>query len=359
MSDTDDSEKEFDPTPQKLEQARKRGELVRSNEITVAATYTGLLIAFLGMSGFSVSRFGGTAAQIIEQAGPLSEQVFKGGSAVIGPLLARFAVAVLPWLLVPAALVLVSLMAQRAIVFAGSKLEPKLSRINPIANAKQKFGRSGLFEFVKSFVKLAIISVFLGTFLVRKSGVVLATQRQEAAQVIAVLGQLVVQFLALVMLVAVVFGAIDYLWQYFEFMRRNRMTRKELMDEMKQSEGDPHLKQQRRQKGIEIATKQMLQDVAEADVVIVNPTHYAVALKWSRASGRAPICVAKGVDEIARRIREIAMESGVPIHSDPPTARALFAAIDVGDEIRPEHYKPVAAAIRFAEKLRKAAKKRL
>lgn len=358
MSDNDDSEKEFEPTPQKLEQARKRGELVRSNEIAVAAAYAGLLIALIGMSDFSIARFGSTATQIFEQAGPLSEQVFKGGSAIIGPLLARFAVAILPWLTIPATLVLASLLAQRAIVFAGSKLEPKLSRINPVANAKQKFGRSGLFEFAKSFVKLAIISLILGWFLIRKSAVVLATQRQEAVQAIATLGQLIVQFLALIMLVATVFGAVDYLWQYFDFIRRNRMTRKELMDEMKQSEGDPHLKQQRRQKGIEIATRQMLTDVAEADVVIVNPTHYAVALKWNRASGRAPICVAKGVDEIARRIREIAMESGVPIHSDPPTARALFAAIDIGDEIQPEHYKPVAAAIRFAEKLRKAAKRR-
>lgn len=359
MSDTDDSEKEFDPTPQKLEQARQRGELIRSSEITVAATYAGLLVAFLGISEFSISRFGGTATILIEQAGPLSEQIFKGGSAVIGPLLSRFALAVLPWFLVPAAFVLASLMAQRAIVFAGSKLEPKLSRINPIANAKQKFGRNGLFEFAKSFVKLAIISLILGVFLTDKFSIVLVTQQQEAIQVIMILGQLIAQFLTLIMVVAAAFGAIDYLWQYFEFMRRNRMTRKELMDEMKQSEGDPHLKQQRRQKGIEIATRQMLADVAKADVVIVNPTHYAVALKWNRASGRAPVCVAKGVDEIARKMREIAMESGVPIHSDPPTARALFAAIEIGHEIQPEHYKPVAAAIRFAEKLRKAAKRRL
>ena len=134
------------------------------------------------------------------------------------------------------------------------------------------------------------------------------------------------------------------------------MTRKELTDEMKQSEGDPHLKAQRRQKGMELAMRQSVPDTAKADVVIVNPTHYAVALKWDRASGRAPVCLSKGVDAIAARIREIAAENAVPVHSDPPTARALFAAIEIGEEIRPEHYKPVAAAIRFAEKMRKAAR---
>ena len=161
----------------------------------------------------------------------------------------------------------------------------------------------------------------------------------------------------LVALIAAVIGAIDYLWQRAEHLRRNRMSRKELMDEMKQSEGDPHMKSQRRQRGVEIATKQMVADTAKADVVIVNPTHYAVALQWKRESRRPPVCLAKGVDEVAARIREVAMEHGVPIHSDPPTARALHATIDIGQEIHPDHYKSVAAAIRFAEKMRQKAKK--
>ena len=134
------------------------------------------------------------------------------------------------------------------------------------------------------------------------------------------------------------------------------MTHEELKEETKRSEGDPHIKQQRRQRGQEIATNRMLLDVDGADVVIVNPTHYAVALKWTRTPGSAPKCVAKGVDEIAARIRERASEAGVPIHQDPPTARAVHASVEVGDEIQPEHYIAVAAAIRFAEDLRKTAK---
>jgi flagellar biosynthetic protein FlhB len=136
------------------------------------------------------------------------------------------------------------------------------------------------------------------------------------------------------------------------------MSRKELMDETKDSEGDPVMKQQRRQRAYDIATNRMMADVPKADVVIVNPRHYAVALRWDRTAGGAPVCVAKGVDEVALRIRTVAMEAGVPIRQDPPTARALHASVEIGAEIRPEHYRPVAAAIRFAEAVRKRARRK-
>jgi flagellar biosynthetic protein FlhB len=155
-----------------------------------------------------------------------------------------------------------------------------------------------------------------------------------------------------------VIGAIDYFWQYFEHIRTNRMSHKELTDEMKESEGDPYMKNERRRRGIDIALNRMIADVAKADVVVVNPTHYAVALKWARDQGSAPICVAKGVDEIAARIRAAAAEAGVPVHRDPPTARAIHATVELGAEIRPEHYRAVAAAIRFAERMRERARHR-
>jgi flagellar biosynthesis protein FlhB len=162
----------------------------------------------------------------------------------------------------------------------------------------------------------------------------------------------------LVLLVAVTIGGADFLWQKFSHLKRNRMSRKDLMDEMKDSEGDPHVRAQRRQRAQEVANNRMLQDVATADVVVVNPTHYAVALKWKRGSRTAPICVAKGVDEVAARIRERAALAGVPVHSDPPTARAVYAGVKIGEQIRPEHYRAVAAAIRFAEAMRGRARRR-
>lgn len=152
------------------------------------------------------------------------------------------------------------------------------------------------------------------------------------------------------------FAVIDLLWKRLEYLRRQKMSRKELQDEYKENEGDPHFKAARRQKGVDIVMHSMLADVEKADVVIVNPTHYAIALEWKRGSGRAPVCLAKGVDEVARRIRQRADEHKVPIWSDPPCARALYASVDIGEEIRAEQFAPVAAAIRFAEVMRRKAR---
>ena len=152
-------------------------------------------------------------------------------------------------------------------------------------------------------------------------------------------------------------GAVDWLWEWGQHRRQNRMSRQELMDETKSSEGDPHIKQQRRARAQAIAMNQMLADVPKADVIVVNPTHYAVALRWDRAGGGVPICVAKGVDEIAHRIRAVAAEAGVPVFSDPPTARSLHAMIEIGAPIHPDHFRAVAAAIRFADLIRAKARK--
>jgi len=359
MSEEDDESREFDPTPQKIEQARKRGDLVRSAEVTVAAVYGGIVIAALAFGQASLERFGTLSSVMLDQADTLSTEFLHGGSSpMLGGLLWQVTLALAPWVVIPAVVVLLALIAQRAIVFAPDKVMPKGNRIDPITNFGQKFGRIGLFEFLKSFVKMVVIAFILGKFLMRELPAILLTQRMDAPMVSSLVAQLIVEFLLLMLLLAGVIAAIDYLWQQMQFLRRNRMTRKELMDEMKQSEGDPHVKSQRRQKAIEIATRQMVSEVAKADVVIVNPTHYAVALKWERGAKRAPVCIAKGVDEIAARIREVASESGVPIHSDPPTARMLYANVEIGDEIKPEHYRPVAAAIRFAEKMRRRSRER-
>jgi flagellar biosynthetic protein FlhB len=207
--------------------------------------------------------------------------------------------------------------------------------------------------FAQSAGKLVLVSLLLGLFMVRHADIILMSMHLTPGQSSAAMLQILMDFLFLILLIAVVIGAGDYFWQINLHSFRNRMSRKELMDEMKDSEGDPMVKHQRRQRGQEIANNRMLQDVARADVIIVNPTHYAVALKWQRSDRTAPICLAKGVDEIATRIREKAAESGVPMHSDPTTARALHATVEIGAPIRPEHYRAVAAAIRFSEAMRK------
>ena len=193
---------------------------------------------------------------------------------------------------------------------------------------------------------------------IRKVPVILATMSLSPEFVTVMLLELCLGFMLIVLVISMVIGGVDYLFQHNEHIRKHRMSRKELTDEAKEQEGDPHFKQKRRQRAQEIALSQMLGDVPKADVIIVNPTHYAVALKWDRLRGGAPICVAKGVDDVAAKIREIANENSVPVHRDPPTARALYATIDIGAEIWPEHYKVVAASVRFAETMREKMKNR-
>ena len=235
-------------------------------------------------------------------------------------------------------------------------MRPKLSRINPLQNAKNKYGLSGLFEFVKSFAKLLLYSLLLGAFLAFRLSDMAGAVHAEPHIVGALMVQMLVEFMSVALLIALAIGAVDYVWQYFDHLRKNRMSHKEIRDEHKQHEGDPHMKQERRQRATKIASEQMMAEVPQADVVIVNPTHFAVALKWSRLPGAAPVCVAKGADHIALAIRELAYSSGVPVRHDPPTARALFATTAIGQEISPDHYRAVAAAIRFAETMRRRAR---
>ncbi|GHE97626.1 flagellar biosynthesis protein FlhB [Aliiroseovarius zhejiangensis] len=357
MSGTeDDDSKQHEPTQKKLDDARKRGEVARSADLNTATSYLALLLIAVSLGAASLKGVGALLSGLLARPDQLAEQVFRGGAPFSASLLVGLGQYLAPWFIAPAAAVLLLVIATRSFVVAPEKLQPKLSRLSLMSNAKNKFGRSGLFEFAKSFAKLTIYALVLGIFLWVKLPEILSTLTLSAGMATVVLLELSVTFFALVLLIAFIIGGIDYVWQYHEHLRKNRMSHKDLMDEIKQNEGDPHMKGQRRQKGYAIAMNQMLADVPDADVVVVNPTHYAVALKWSRMPGAAPICVAKGVDEVAARIRELASENGVPIHSDPPTARALHATVEIGEEIPPDHYKAVAAAIRFAEKMRSRAR---
>ncbi len=352
----DDSEKNHEPTARRLEQAREKGDIVRSADLNMAAGYAGLTLAFLGLGAAALIAAGQSAMVLLDQSDHLSRLVFDGAAAPVGGMISSIGWIFAPFFLVPAGVVLLALLGQRGLVFSPDKVMPKWSRLSPLATAKQKFGRDGLFEFAKSAAKLTIISAMMAWFLADHGDQILGTLYLSPAMGTSVLARLMVDFLVLVVLVSAAIAGLDYAWQYSQHMQRNRMSRQEMIDENKDQEGDPHTKAQRRQRAFDLATNQMLTDVPKADVIIVNPTHYAVALKWDRGSRRAPICVAKGVDEIAARIREKAAEAGVPMHRDPPTARALHASVKVGQEIGADQYRAVAAAIRFAENMRQRAR---
>jgi flagellar biosynthetic protein FlhB len=354
----DESDKEHEASQQKLDRARKDGDIPKSTDLQTAVATGGFLLAIFSFGAWAVERSGSAGMVLLDQADRLSSLVTAGGSGPVAGILMAVAGPPLALLLLAPVLVLALLVATRGFVVAPSKLAPKLSRISPISTAGHKFGIEGLVEFAKSAVKLCLVSLILYYFIAARLEEILASLYLTPAMSGALMARLTLHFLAIVFLVQLAIGGVDFLWQVFQHRQRLRMSRKEMMDEYKESEGDPHLKAARRQRAQEVASNQMLSDVATANVVVVNPTHYAVALRWDRAKGGAPVCVAKGVDEVARKIRERAAEHGVPIHSDPPTARAIHATVEIGQEIRVEQYRAVAAAIRFADAMRKKARRR-
>lgn len=355
--DSSEEDKQYEPSQKKLDDARKKGEVPRSTDLITAAGYAGMLIAILITGAGAVEKTGTALQVLLGRADGLSDLIFSGGGSAISMGLAMaIGSALLPWALLPFCFALLSVIIQRALIFAPTKLEPKLSRISPIKGFSNKFGRAGLFEFFKSFLKLTIYSLVLGIYLWIQLPIILGTSLLTPGIILAEMMRLCIVLFAIVLIIAFALGAMDFLFQRADHLRKHRMSRKELTDEQKDAEGDPMMKAQRRQKAIEMAMNKMLADVPTADVIVVNPTHYAVALKWERGSGKAPLCVAKGTDEIAARIREIAMEHAVAIHRDPPAARAVFDTVNIGEEIRPEHYQAIAAAIRYAESLRAKAR---
>ncbi len=353
----DSSEKTHEPTQRKLDQARKKGDIARSNDISVTAAYFGLLAALSTAGAAGVDAAGDFLTRFLEYPDQLRIPVFTGGTdATLGWFLSGATGPTVVWFAIPAAMVCLAIVAQRGFVFAPSKLAPKVNRISPMSNAKNKFGRTGLFEFAKSFTKLTLYSVVLGLFLSRHQEQIISAVMFDPRLSLDALFGLLIKFLLVICLVSAGIAAVDYAWQRQDHLRRNRMSHKDMRDEHKEAEGDPEFKHRRKARAREIAGKQMMADVPKADVVIVNPTHYAVALVWDNQRGTAPTCVAKGVDAVAARIRQAAQGAGVPIQHDPPTARALYALVDIGEEIRPEHYRPVAAAIRFAQDMRAKAR---
>ncbi len=354
----EDDDKQYEPSQKKLEDARAKGEFAKSTDLTTAGAYGGFLLCAVSLGGGLLMSFAESLSTLLAQADQIGVVAFGGGQTpLMGQMIAATVRTNAAWFVTPAAIATLVIAAQRAFVFAPTKVAPKLSRISPIDGFKNKFGRQGIFEFLKSFSKLLLYCAVLGVFLMSRMDYILATSQMSAAQITVELGRMTVTLLGIVLIVATCLGAVDYLWQSAQHIRKHRMSRKEMLDELKQSEGDPMMKQQRHQKGVDIATNRMLGNVPKADVIVVNPQHYAIALEWSRLPGDAPVCVAKGLDEIAARMREIAHENSIPIHSDPPTARAIYASVPIGDQILPEHYQPVAAAIRFAEDIKRRMKR--
>jgi flagellar biosynthesis protein FlhB len=347
---TDQSQKTEAPSQRRLEEARAKGQLVVSREVGTFMLLAAASLLSLSAAGESARRLAGLGRRLLADATSLPtdaaalQRLIWAASGEVGQAMA------LPLLALLAAPVVAAVL-QNAVVWTGEPLQPKLERISPLAGAKRLFSPRSLLELGKSVAKVALVAAGLVLLLWPEVPGMVAAAGLAAGPLLVYLADLVTRSVMALALAAAIVAGIDYAHQRAEFLRQMRMSRQELQDELKQTDGNPHTKQRVRALRLERARRRMMADVPRATVVISNPTHVAVALRYVVGENAAPEVLAKGVDTLALRIRKLAAQNGVPVIENVPLARALHAACEVGDLIPPAHYQAVAEIISYVLRL--------
>ena len=348
-----DSDRSEDPSAKRLDEALQRGDVAKSAEVSTWFVIGGAAIMLAAFSGPMSSGLTTTMRGIVANA----HQIPVDGRGLIA-MAARIEYEVIAAIGIPLALLMLAGIAgnmiQHRLVWSTESLTPKFSKISPLAGIKRLFSLQAVANFVKGLIKIAVLGAVMTALLWPQR------HRLEGLVQVDLLGTLLLtKSLALQMIGAVVailflVAAADFVFQYRQWYERQKMSMRELKEEFKQSEGDPMIKGKIRQLRQQRMRKRMMAAVPKASVIITNPTHYAIALQYDKGM-EAPVCLAKGTDLMALKIREIAAAHSVPIVENPPLARALHATVEIDEEIPTEHYKAVAEVIGYVMKLRRAA----
>ncbi len=350
MAEESFQEKTEEPTPRRREEARKRGQVAKSREVAAVAVLSGGLLAFVLAGSYMLTQLLLTYRVFLEfpRAGfdlYRAQEIFlvavKLGLKALLPLL----VFLLP-------IAFLSLYLQVGSLAAWESLLPKAERINPIRGFKRLFSLPSLVELLKSVFKLVVITLVAYLVISSEKEKVLLLAQAEVPELGRAVFHLARSLILKTIMALVVLAVLDFLFQRWETERQLRMTRQELKEELKQTEGDPWVKSRIRQVQRAMAQRRMMAEVPKADVVITNPVHYAVALKYEMEEMPAPKVLAKGEGFVALRIREIAEEAGVPVVENPPLAQALYKEVEIGDFIPAELYQAVAEVLAYVYRLK-------
>ncbi|WP_135079364.1 flagellar biosynthesis protein FlhB [Terasakiella sp. SH-1] len=351
MAEEDDASKTEEPTDKKLSKAREEGQVTQSQEIKSWATFfsAALFVLFLG------PYFAQSVVEPIIFYWADGYQIRLDQNSIVvlfEQLVQDMGIRVLPLLFAFLITAMVSGVFQTGLIWAPKKLQPKLSNISVKKGIKKIASAKSLMEMVKTIFKMTLVgaAAFLVVLPVYTNVEILPSY--DMFQILEVMYDVSIYLLITVTALMTVIAAIDYSYQRYSFMKQMRMTKQEVKDEHKQSEGDPQIKAKIRQLRMERARQRMMTAVPTADVVVTNPTHYACALEYKQEMMTAPRLVAKGMDNLAFRIREIAEENEVPIVENPPLARALYASVEIDQEIPAEHYAAVAEVIGYVMRLK-------
>jgi len=348
--ETDKSQQTEEPTAKRLEQARESGDVVKSGEINTFILLGGGTLAIAMFGKQTALGLAHSLTLFLEQPDTMAVDG-AGLAAIFRGLLPQVAIVLGPFFAVMIVAGVAGHVLQSRPSLSFDKIIPDFSKVSPIAGFKRMFGPEGWMNLVKGLAKIAIVGVAIWTQLWPERGGLEAILNQTAGMVISDMMHLLFKVLmASLSALAAIAGA-DYFWQRMRFLSRNRMSKQEIKEEYRQNEGDPTIKAKIRQLRHERSRKRMMAAVPTATVVIMNPTHFAVALRYESGKTAAPICVAKGVDALALRIRAVAEENDVPVVENPPLARALHAAIEIDEPVPAEHFKAVAQVIGYVMRL--------
>ena len=352
-SEGQDTEKSEDPTAKRLEDAIKRGDVAKSQEVNTWFLLLGATVAMFMFGSPSANKL---AIAFRDVLGNL--HLATDSSLVMRAILRLFLQVLTAIGPVMAVLVLAAIagnVVQHRLLWTTEPLAPKLDRVSLTSGAKRIFSKHALVQFVKGILKLIIVGsviYVIGSSEVERMGLLI---NGELGLTVSVTFILALKIMAAVTAIMALVAAADYLWQQHSWYERQRMSVREVREEYKEQEGDPTIKAKLRQIRQSRSRKRMMQEVPGATVVVMNPTHFAVALKYEQGMG-APICVAKGQDNIALKIREVAYRHAGPVVQNPPLARALFKSVEIDQEVPVEHYKAVAEVIGYVMKLRNSAR---
>lgn len=348
----DRSQKTEDPSAKRLQDALERGDVVKSQDVvnwTVLAVAAALM-AFYGPYA------AGTLARGLSTFLAAPHAIILD-TATMGILLRDVGWLVLSALGLPFGFLIVAgiigNLAQHPLVFSAEKLQPKLEKLSLIKGFKRIFGMDAIANFAKGLMKVAAVGLTAAFVLWPERRFLDALMTLDPAALLPHALAIAIRLFIAVLAAYAIIAALDYAYQRYQRFERLRMSKQELKEEFKQSEGDPHVRAKIRQVRQERSRRRMMAAVPTATAIITNPTHYAVAIRYESGKMAAPVCVAKGVDAVAMRIRDVAKEHGVPIIENPPLARTLYAAVDVDEAIKPEHYKAVAQIIGYVMRLRR------
>ena len=352
-SDEDESAKTEDPTPRKLEEARKRGQVVNSREVTNFLMILSLTFIIFWIFPYSSKNTIILLKGFIEN----SHNIDISGSNFI-KLLSFTINKILLYVILPLASLVIMAMISSFVQQEGQinlsfdPLTPDISKLSPLSGLKRMFSMKSLVEFLKGIIKISIVGVILYFAIMADTQNMLAYIGYSPMMIVEKIYDITNHLLLYVCMFLFVIAVIDYTYQRFEHIKSLRMSKQEIKEEYKDTEGSPEIKQKLRQLRAEKAKNRMVADVPKADVVITNPTHYSIALKYESEKMSAPRVVAKGQDNIALKIREIAKEHDIPLVENKPLARALFDNVEIGEEIPVEHYEAVATVISYVYKLK-------